>query len=75
MVTFIGLLFLGLTAGGKIGAITINVDCNKGGAVGPILNRLKPGDVVLVHGTCRENILIQPELQRMSRKHDLNQAV
>lgn len=34
--------------------------------MGSILNRLKPGDVVLVHGTCRENILIQPELQRIT---------
>ena len=66
MVTFIVLLFLGLTAAPKIGATTLNVDCNKGGAVGPILSRLKPGDVVLVHGTCQENILIQAELQRIT---------
>src|SRR6266568_6543945 len=45
---------------------TVTVDCDKGGAVGPILSRLKPGDVVLVHGTCQENILIQPELQRIT---------
>jgi parallel beta-helix repeat protein len=66
MVTFTVLLFLGLTAAGKVGATTVNVDCNKGGAVGSILNRLKPGDVVLVYGTCQENILIQPELQRIT---------
>ena len=66
MVTFIVLFFLGLTAAPKIGATTVNVDCNKGGAVGPILSTLKPGDVVLVHGTCQENILIQAELQRMT---------
>lgn len=66
IVTFVVLIFLGLTATTKIGATTLNVDCNKGGAVGSILNRLKPGDVVLVHGTCRENILIQPELQRIT---------
>jgi hypothetical protein len=34
MVTFIVLLLLGLTAARKIGATTVNVDCNKGGAVG-----------------------------------------
>ena len=34
--------------------------------MGSILDRLKPGDAVLVHGTCRENILIQPELQRIT---------
>ena len=60
------LLFLVLTAAPKIGATTIKVDCNKGGAVGPILSRLKPGDVVLVQGTCQENILIQAELQRIT---------
>jgi parallel beta-helix repeat protein len=65
MATFIILLFLGL-APPKIGATTVTFDCNKGGAVGPILTRLKPGDVVLVRGTCQENILIQPELQRIT---------
>jgi parallel beta-helix repeat protein len=65
MVTFIVLLFLGPSAGPK-GATTVNVDCNKGGAVGPILSRLKPGDVVSVHGICQENILIQAELQRIT---------
>jgi len=66
MVTFIVLLFLGLTTAPKISATTVNVDCNKGGAVGPVLSRLKPGDVVLVRGTCQENILIQSELQRIT---------
>lgn len=65
-----GLLFvvLGLAAApGKcsshIGAATVNVDCNAGGAVGPILTGLKIGDVVFVQGTCQENILIQAQLQ------------
>lgn len=66
IVTFIVFLFLGLTAAPKIGATTVNVNCNRGGAVGPILSRLKPGDIVLVHGTCQENILIQAELQRIT---------
>lgn len=66
IVTFIVLLALGLTAAPQIGAATVNVDCNMGGAVGPILSSLKPGDVVLVHGTCQENILIQAELQRIT---------
>ena len=34
--------------------------------MGSILSNLKPGGVVLVHGTCRENLLIQPELQRVT---------
>ena len=66
IVTFIALLFLGLTAAPKIGATTVNVDCNRGGAVGLVLSRLKPGDVVLVRGTCEENILIQAELLRVT---------
>lgn len=57
------LFVLGLTVTPHIGAATVNVDCNAGGAVGPILNRLKTGDVVLVQGTCQENILIQAQLQ------------
>src|SRR6266480_1111235 len=55
-------LVLGLTAVPHIGAATVNVDCNAGGAVGPILNGLKTGDVVLVQGTCQENLVIQAQL-------------
>jgi len=66
IVACIVLLVLGLTAAPQIGAAPVNVDCNAGGAVGPILSRLKPGDVVLVRGTCRENVLIQAELQRIT---------
>src|SRR5215813_14101231 len=53
------LLGLGFTAASWVAAETATVDCNTGGAVGPTLARLKPGDVLLVQGTCRENILIQ----------------
>jgi nitrous oxidase accessory protein NosD len=56
---------LGLTAP-PIGAATVNVDCNTGGAVGPILNGLKSGDVLLVQGTCRETILVQAQLQHIT---------
>jgi nitrous oxidase accessory protein NosD len=66
IVTCIALLALGLTAVAQTRAASVNVDCNTGGAVGPILSSLKPGDVVLVHGTCRENVLIQAELQRIT---------
>ncbi len=34
--------------------------------IGPTLARLRPGDVVLVQGTCRENILIQGEVNRIT---------
>ena len=66
IVAFIPLLFLGLTAAPTVVATTVNVDCNRGGAVGPILSKLTAGDVVLVSGTCQENILIQPELARIT---------
>jgi parallel beta-helix repeat protein len=66
VVAFIVLLALGLTAAPQIGAATVNVDCDKEGAIEPILSTLKPGDVVLVHGACQENILIQPELPRIT---------
>ena len=65
VLTGIVLLGLALTAAAQAGGATVTVDCSKG-AVGPILSSLKPGDVVLVHGTCGENLLIQPELQRIT---------
>ncbi|HEY2993295.1 MAG TPA: right-handed parallel beta-helix repeat-containing protein [Methylomirabilota bacterium] len=61
-VTFIVLLGLGVIAAPQTDAATVNVDCNNGGAVGPALASLKPGDVLLVHGTCRENVVIPAEL-------------
>ena len=57
---------LGLNAAPRIGAATVNVDCNTGGAVGPTLNGLKNGDVLLVQGTCQENILIQAQVQHIT---------
>ena len=64
--TCVVLLALRLTAAAQTGGATVKVDCSTGGAVGPMLSTLKPGGVVLVHGTCRENVLIQPELQRIT---------
>src|SRR5262245_49665734 len=55
-----------LSVGVDVAAESVNVDCNTGGAVGPTVARLKPGDVVLVQGTCRENILIQVEVNRLT---------
>ena len=57
---------LGLIMTPGIGAVTVNVDCNTEGAVGRIVNRLKTGDVVLVQGTCHENILIQAQVQHIT---------
>src|SRR5215472_4263874 len=60
------LLGLGLTAASWVAAETATVDCNTGGIVGPTLARLKPGDVLLVQGTCQENILIQAGLNHIT---------
>ena len=59
LVIVIVLLGLGLTGVSRVAAETVTVACDTGAAVGPVLARLKPDDVVLVQGTCRENILIQ----------------
>jgi len=59
-------LVLGLSATPHVGAATVTVDCDAGGAVGRILNDLKIGDVLLVQGTCQENILIQAQLQHIT---------
>src|SRR5687768_15247309 len=62
------LLFLvvGLAAVPRVGAATVTVNCNAGGAVGPLLNGLKIGDVLLVQGTCQENILIQAQVHHIT---------
>jgi hypothetical protein len=44
----------------------VNVDCNAGATIGSILGRLKPGDIILVQGTRRENLLIQSEVLRIT---------
>jgi nitrous oxidase accessory protein NosD len=57
-------IFLALTlfAVAPTSAATITVDCNTGAAIGPAIGKLKPGDVLLVQGTCRENVLIHSEI-------------
>ena len=56
------LLSVALSAAAPISAATITVDCNTGAAIGPVLAKLKPGDVLLVQGACRENVLIPSEI-------------
>src|SRR5688500_5250905 len=56
------LLALALCAAAPASAATITVDCNAGAAIGPALGNLQPGDVLLVQGTCRENVLIPSEI-------------
>ena len=55
-------LALALFAVAPTSAATITVDCNTGAAIGPAIGKLKPGDVLLVQGTCRENVLIHSEI-------------
>jgi parallel beta-helix repeat protein len=57
---------LSLTNSPQVGAATVNVDCNAGNAVGAILSGLKSKDVVLVQGTCQENVLLPPDLQSVT---------
>jgi nitrous oxidase accessory protein NosD len=52
------LLALALFAAAPTRAAPITVDCNTGSAIGSALGKLKPGDVLRVQGTCRENVLI-----------------
>ena len=59
-------LAFGLTAAPDMHASTVSVDCNSGDAVGPIISNLKSGDIVLIQGSCRENVLIQAELQNIT---------
>ena len=44
----------------------MNVDCDAGASIGSMLGSVKPGDTILVQGTCRENLLIQPEVLRIT---------
>src|SRR3954468_19103652 len=43
-----------------------NLDCNAGAAIESVVAAAKPGDVILVHGACRENLVIQSEIQRIT---------
>src|SRR5688572_23538168 len=56
------LLALVISATAPTSAATITVDCNNGGAIEAALRKLRPGDALLVQGTCRENVLIQSEI-------------
>jgi len=47
-------------------AATVEVDCNSGGVVALVLGSVKPGDALMIRGICRENIVIQPEVQRIT---------
>ena len=47
-------------------AATITVDCDAGKTINGALEGVKPGDTVLVSGTCKEQVNIAPEIVRIT---------
>ena len=47
-------------------AATLTVDCDAGQAVNPAVRSAKPGDTVLVSGTCKEQVNIPPEVANIT---------
>jgi parallel beta-helix repeat protein len=57
-----GLCFSALSAH----AATVTVDCDAGNTIMGALSSVKPGDTVLVSGTCKEQVSIAPEIVRIT---------
>jgi parallel beta-helix repeat protein len=47
-------------------AATLTVDCDAGNTISGALTNIKPGDTVLVSGTCKEQVNIAPEIVRIT---------
>ncbi len=47
-------------------AATVTVDCDAGSTITSALGSVKPGDTVLVSGTCKEQVNIAPEIVRIT---------
>ena len=47
-------------------AATIAVDCDAGGTIMSALASVKPGDTVLVGGTCKEHVNVAPEIVKIT---------
>src|SRR5690348_9471702 len=47
-------------------AVTINVDCDAGNSVNSAVRSAKPGDTLLVSGTCKEQVSIPPEVMNIT---------
>ena len=47
-------------------AATIAVDCDAGKTIASVYATVKPGDTVLVSGTCKEQVSIPPEITRVT---------
>lgn len=71
-VGFVALLCL-LPSGA--GAATVAVDCSAGGTIGGAIGSLKPGDTIVVSGTCNENLTIPVEVQRITLDGQGNAAI
>ena len=57
-----GLCFSALLAN----AATVSVDCDAGNTITAALGNVKPGDTVLVSGTCNEQVSFAPEMVRIT---------
>ena len=44
----------------------MTVDCDAGSTIAGALNSLKPGDTLLVSGTCKEQVTVSAEIQRIT---------
>src|SRR4051794_38784677 len=47
-------------------AATLTVDCDAGNSVNTAARAAKPGDTILVNGTCKEQISIPPEVTNIT---------
>lgn len=53
---------LAVSVGGStLDAATVSIDCDTGASVSQAISALKPGDTLVVSGTCKESVLIPPE--------------
>lgn len=56
-------------------AATISVDCDAGNTITAALGNVKPGDTVLVSGTCKEQVSIAPEIVRITLDGQKNATI
>ena len=47
-------------------AATLKIDCDAGDTIGGSLGKVRPGDTLLVSGTCNENLIVQQEVSRLT---------
>lgn len=48
------------------GAANVTIDCDAGATIREALRSLKPGDALLVTGTCKENVVVAAEILRVT---------